>query len=109
MKAILFVLLLAGCATEQGVTMYPRGAGGLEGHGRIDRMSNELTVQIGNETYRGKNQFASVIGTDNSASALLFGPGGRMRCDYAWNSPFLTEATGTCVHSSGAVYDLQIK
>lgn len=107
----LIVLLLAGCATQQGVTLYPRGTGGLEGKGSIDRMSNELVVQVGSETYRGKNEFASVLGKDdNKASALLYGSTGRMRCDYAWNSPWLTEATGVCTNSTtGAVYDLQIK
>lgn len=98
----LFLLLLAGCAASQSVTLLPRGDA-QSGAGTLDRVRNILTVNIGGRHYEGP----VITTTPSQASALLRGPAGQVRCDFGWDA-LMRHATGVCTDNAGASYDLQI-
>lgn len=109
-SAALFVLLLAGCAATQEVTLLPRGGAG-KGFGELDRMTNQLTVDLNGTTYHGpmimrSAQTASFKPLE--AAALMMGDGGQVRCEITFNA-LMTEGNGVCVDSRNATYDLLIK
>lgn len=111
---VLFVLL-AGCSYN--VTLYPRG-GGDKAQGSFDVGSQTMTVNLNGETYTGNvvagtsTGFGMVgvkpvtmTGTTNQRSALLKGPAGIIRCEYAVQ---IRGGNGTCIDSRERVYDLEI-
>lgn len=115
---LLVLLLLAGCATQQAVTLYPRGPG-LRGAGVFDHVHQVLTVELDGQRYQGTpvTQTAtsgySLFGpqsttTTNQEAALLLGEAGQVRCEFAWG-PMKQTANGTCVDRNNVVYDMQIR
>jgi hypothetical protein len=119
--AVVLALLLAGCASQQSITLLPRGTGP-QGTGVIDRVHNMLTVDLDGRQYQGTMQLQSASSTSfgpfgprtssttsNQASSLLLGAaGGQVRCDFGWNQ-LMTEATGVCVDYNNVTYDMLIR
>jgi hypothetical protein len=119
--AFVAILLLAGCAAQQSITMLPRGENAARGTGVLDRLHNQLTVDLGGRTYQGPmvmqtglTQSWGPLGprtattTTNQASALLLGDGGQVRCDFGFDALMRT-ATGVCVDSRNQTYDMLVK
>jgi len=112
-------LFIAGCATQQGVALMPRGPG-QQGTGTFDHVHQVLTVELNGNRYKGipiTQTSTSRIGlfgpaTDtstNQETALLIGErGGQLRCDFMWGG-MRAQAVGSCVDSNNVVYDMQIK
>lgn len=118
MRYLALIALLAGCAAQQTVALLPR-AGGPSGTGVFDQMHQVLTVDIEGKRYQGTpisktattsySIFSAGSTTSsNEQSALLIGTAGQVRCDFTWNQ-FRTMATGSCIDSQNATYDLLIK
>lgn len=118
LNALLAAALLAGCATQQSVTLMPRGTGA-QGTGTFDHIHQVLTVQIDGNSFSGtpvrKTATTSssmfTIGattTTNAESALLIGPAGQVRCEFEWG-PMMSTANGVCVDRNNVTYDLLIK
>lgn len=112
------VALLAGCATQQAVTLMPRGSG-QPGTGTFDHIHQVLTVDLGGNRYSGTpvtqtaRTSASIFTagsttTSNTDSVLLIGPAGQVRCDITWGAMKAT-AIGVCVDRNNVTYDLLIK
>lgn len=117
---LLFVALLAGCASVQQVQLLPRGEGNARGAGELNRLNNDLQVTLGAETYRGKMVMETSMsgGTfltgparttySNRASALLLGERGQVRCEFGFDQ-LMTQATGVCVDHRNITYDMLLK
>lgn len=112
------LVLLAGCASQQAITLMPRGTG-QAGSGTLDRMNNELRVTVGENNYRGTMIMQSAVSTggifspvrttySNQASALLLGDIGQLRCDFGFDAMY-TQGTGVCVDYRNVTYDMLIK
>ena len=116
----LFVAILAGCASQQVVTLLPRSPATERGMGMLDRFNQELTVTVGANTYRGRSVLQTGTSTtshglwtrtsahySNQSTALLIGDKGQMRCEYGWDS-MMINATGVCIDSRNITYDILI-
>jgi hypothetical protein len=117
---ILLSAALAGCASQQTVNLLPRGDAE-RGSGTLDRLTNDLVVTVGDKTYKGKSMLRTATTTSwgflgprtstsysDQSTALLIGEGGQMRCEFTWDA-MMIQATGICVDSKNATYDLLIK
>jgi len=115
----IFVVTLAGCAMQQTISLFPRGAGATQqGTGSLDRLSNELTVSVDGKKYGGRMMMNTATSTNiygyststttNQATALLLGDGGQIRCEFGWDA-LMIQATGVCVDSKNVTYDMLIK
>lgn len=113
------VALLAGCATQNDVTLLPRGEGNARGSGVLNRVNNELRVTIGENNYRGTVIHSSAATTGglfspvrttytNQANALLIGDTGQLRCDFGFDAMYI-QGTGVCVDYRNVTYDMLIK
>jgi hypothetical protein len=118
MRYVFVLLILCGCAAQQVVTLLPRG-GGQKGSGSFDHIHQVLTVELNGEVYKGRpitktattSPSLFTIGTtttSNEESALLIGPAGQVRCDYAWGV-YKAQANGVCVDHRNVTYDLLIQ
>lgn len=119
---VLLSILLAACAAQQQVALMPRAPATERGDGVLDRMTHDMQVTLGGQTYVGKavlntgtatstgylGALRTTSTTDNSGSALLVAPGGQIRCDYRWDAMF-TMATGVCIDSGNLTYDVLIR
>jgi hypothetical protein len=120
-KALALALLLAGCASQQEVSLLPRGDA-KPATGTLDRLRNEMVVNLDGKAYRGTMQMQTASSstwtplgmrttntTANQASALLLGDGGgQIRCDFGWDA-MMTSATGVCTDNKNQAYDLMIR
>lgn len=121
MRAIFCVVMVfvAGCAAQQRVDLLPRGGTGVKGTGQFDHIYQRLTVELGGEVYQGtpisetaQTSFSlfspGATTSTNKQAALLIGPAGQVRCDFAWDQ-LKTRAIGVCVDSRNITYDLLIE
>lgn len=110
--------LLAGCATQQVATLLPRGDAP-KGTGSFDHIHQVLTVEIEGQSYRGTPIrktaqtstsifMAGATTRTNEESALLIGPAGQVRCEFAWQE-MKTQAVGVCTDHRNRTYDLLIR
>lgn len=118
MKKLIVIALLAGCATVQRVDLLPRGDAP-RGTGSFDHIHQVLTVEIEGQSYRGTPIrktaqtsasifMAGATTRTNEDTALLIGPAGQIRCEFAWQE-MKTQATGVCVDHRNRTYDLLIR
>ena len=111
------MVLLVGCAAQQVVTLLPRAPATERGTGILDRMTQELTVTVEGNNYRGRSVLQTGTTTNifgvtstqysNRSTALLIGDTGQMRCEFSWDY-MMIQATGVCVDSRNITYDILI-
>jgi hypothetical protein len=121
MRYLIALLLLAGCATQHEVLLMPRGHA-LKGTGTLNRVNNDLTVELNGARYTGKSVLQTSLGASSGAfgwmrterqyssvsTALLIGEAGQIRCEMGWDA-LLTSATGVCTDHANRVYDLVVR
>lgn len=115
MRYLVVLLLLAGCASQHAVTLYPRGAQVAQGTGVLGRLGNDLAIKLDGRQFTGKWQLitsqASGLGprlVGNNCSALLLSDGQQLRCDFTFDQMW-TGATGVCVDYRNITYDMLVK